>query len=126
MLQRCMASFTILGNKWKKILLLWLKSTYFLPMNILQLYQGRIDGLRFPSSKILPILIPTTFRSNFKSCLFDAIGLERSAWRLMHALYSDRLCHKDSLSREPLKVVTIGFFKVLSLAALPLGKGHCQ
>eukprot|EP00108_Taenia_solium_P011908 TsM_000190200 transcript=TsM_000190200 gene=TsM_000190200 len=49
---------------------------------------------------------PLSSKNDYKSCLFDAIGLERSIWRLMHALYSDRLCHTDSpLNRESLKVL---------------------
>ncbi|KAL5111058.1 hypothetical protein TcWFU_010405 [Taenia crassiceps] len=46
-----------------------------------------------------------SYKSDYKYCLFEALGFERSTWRLMHALYSDRLCHTDpSLNRELLKL----------------------
>ncbi|VDO00638.1 unnamed protein product [Rodentolepis nana] len=36
--------------------------------------------------------------------LFDAVDLERSTWQLIHALYSDRICHVDSpLNTQSLK-----------------------
>ncbi|KAH9283518.1 Nuclear pore complex protein [Echinococcus granulosus] len=43
-----------------------------------------------------------SFKNDYESCLVDAVDLERSTWRLIHALYSDRLCHTDSLLNKDL------------------------
>ncbi|VDL47246.1 unnamed protein product [Hymenolepis diminuta] len=56
-----------------------------------------------------------SIKKSSEPSLFDVIDFERSAWQLMHALYSDRTCHVDSPTHsQPLRPYCLSEREIVS------------